>query len=42
MLLSRRQAVEAVDSALDARVIALKSYYRLLVDAHLVWGLEHS
>ncbi|MHB8911149.1 MAG: TolC family protein [Lysobacter sp.] len=42
LLLSRRQAVEAVDSALDARVIALKSYYRLLVDAHLVWGLEHS
>ncbi len=41
LLLSRRQAVEAVDSALDARVIALKSYYRLLVDAHLVWGMEH-
>ena len=42
LLLSRRQAVEAVDSALDARVSALRSYYRLLVDAHLVWGLEHS
>ena len=42
LLLSRRQAVVAVDSALDARVIALKSYYRLLVDAHLMWGLEHS
>lgn len=41
LLLSRRQAVEAMDSALDARVMALKSYYRLLVDAHLVWGLEH-
>ena len=41
LLLARRQAVEAVDSALDARVIALTSYYRLLVDAHLVWGLEH-
>lgn len=42
LLLARRQAVEAVDTALDARVMALKSYYRLLVDAHLVWGLEHS
>lgn len=42
LLLSRRQAVEAIDSALDARVIALNSYYRLLVDAHLIWGLEHS
>lgn len=42
LLLARRQAVEAVDAALDARVMALKSYYRLLVDAHLVWGLEHS
>ncbi len=42
LLLSRRQAVEASDSALDARVSALRSYYRLLVDAHLVWNLEHS
>jgi cobalt-zinc-cadmium efflux system outer membrane protein len=42
LLLSRRQALEAVDSALDARVSALKSYYQLLVDAHLIWGLEHS
>jgi outer membrane protein TolC len=42
LLLSRRQAVEAVDAALAARVMALQSYYRLLVDAHLVWGLEHS
>ena len=41
LLLARKQAVEAVDSALDARVAALMSYYRLLVDAHLVWGLEH-
>lgn len=42
LLLSRRQALEAVDSALEARVSALRSYYRLLVDAHLVWDLEHS
>lgn len=42
LLLARRQALEAVDAALDARVSALKSYYRLLVDAHLVWGMEHS
>ncbi len=41
LLLARRQAVEAADSALDARVLALRSYYTLLVDAHLVWGLEH-
>lgn len=41
LLLSRRQAVDAADSALDARVLALRSYYTLLVDAHLVWGLEH-
>ncbi len=40
LLLSRRQAVEAADSALDARVSALKSYNTLLVDAHLIWGLE--
>ncbi|MBK8122218.1 MAG: TolC family protein [Dokdonella sp.] len=41
LLLSRRQAVNAADSALDARVLALRSYYTLLVDAHLIWGLEH-
>ncbi len=41
LLLARRQAVEAADAALDARVSALQSYYRLLVDAHLVWGMEH-
>ena len=41
LLLSRRQAVDAADSALDARVLALRSYYSLLVDAHLIWGLEH-
>lgn len=41
LLLSRRQAVNAADSALDAQVLALRSYYTLLVDAHLVWGLEH-
>jgi outer membrane protein TolC len=40
LLLSRRQAVEALDSALDARVSALTSYNRLLVDAHLIWELE--
>jgi len=41
LLLARRQSVEASDAALNARVTALKSYYRLLVDAHLVWGLAH-
>lgn len=42
LLLARRQAVEAADAALDARVQALRSHYRLLVDAHLVWGMEHN
>lgn len=41
LLLARRQAVSAADTALSARVTALRAYYTLLVDAHLVWGLEH-
>jgi cobalt-zinc-cadmium efflux system outer membrane protein len=41
LLLARRQAVDAANSALNARVLALRSYYTLLVDAHLIWGLEH-
>lgn len=41
LLLARRQSVEATRSALDARTAALHSYYGLLVDAHLIWGLAH-
>jgi outer membrane protein TolC len=42
MLLARRQATTATTSALQAQVTALTAYYRLLVDAHLIWDLEHS
>lgn len=42
MLLARRQATAAMTNALQAQVTALATYYRLLVDAHLIWGLENS
>lgn len=41
LLTARRQAAAAAHSALAARVAALKAYYLLLVDAHLVWDLSH-
>ena len=41
MLLARRQATAAMTNALQAQVTALAAYYRLLVDAHLIWGLEN-
>ncbi|KVW95632.1 TolC family protein [Thiobacillus denitrificans] len=41
LLLARRQANAAMNSALQAQVTALKAYYGLLVDAHLIWDLEH-
>lgn len=41
LLLARRQATAALNSALHAQITALKAYYGLLVDAHLIWGLEH-
>lgn len=40
LLSARRQASAAATSALQAQMAALKSYYGLLVDAHLVWDLE--
>ena len=40
LLLARRQAGAAANSALQAQLIALKAWYGLLVDAHLVWELE--
>lgn len=41
LLLARRQATAAAQSALAARVGAAKNYYWLLIDAHLVWDLDH-
>lgn len=40
VLLARRQLVDAALGATQARVDALKARYRLLVDAHLIWGLQ--
>lgn len=40
LLLARRQAMEAQRAALDARAEALRGMHRLLVDAHLIWGLD--
>lgn len=41
LLLSRRQATAAMNNSLQAQVAALKAYYGLLVDAHLIWDLAH-
>ncbi len=41
LLLARRQATAAENSALQAQVSALKAYYGLLTDAHFIWDLEH-
>ena len=41
LLLARRQATTAMNNALQAQAAALKGYYGLLVDAHLVWDLDH-
>lgn len=41
LLLARRQAADAENSALQARAAALHGYYGLLIDAHLVWDLAH-
>ncbi|MES2401420.1 MAG: TolC family protein [Pseudomonadota bacterium] len=40
LLLARRQAGAAANSALQAQLVALKAWYGLLVDAHLVWDLD--
>ena len=39
LLLARRQAVDAAAAAEQARVEALRWQHRLLIDAHLIWGL---
>ncbi len=41
LMTARRQAIAAIGTALQAQVDALKAYYGLLIDAHLVWGLEN-
>lgn len=41
LLLARRQATGAAQSALASRVSAIRAYSLLLIDAHLIWGLEH-
>jgi outer membrane protein TolC len=41
LLLARRQATAAAQSALTSKAAALKAYNSLVIDAHLVWGLEH-
>lgn len=41
LLIARRQAASAANSALQAQTEALKAYYRLVIDAHWVWDLEH-
>ncbi len=41
LLLARRQATAAENSALQAQVSALKAFYGLLTDAHFIWDLEH-
>lgn len=40
LLLARRQATAAANSALQAQLGALKVYYGLLIDAHFIWNLE--
>ncbi|WP_186511138.1 TolC family protein [Caenimonas sedimenti] len=40
VLLARRQLLDAALGATQARVDALKARYRLLVDAHLIWGMQ--
>ncbi len=39
LLLARRHSLDAATAAVQARVQALRRHYRLLVDAHLIWGL---
>ncbi len=41
MLLTRRQEITAMSAVLIAQVTALKAYFGLLLDAHLIWDLDH-
>ncbi len=41
LLMVRRQSVDALRAAAEARADALRSNYRLLIDAHLIWDLAN-
>lgn len=41
LLLVRRQSLETLRAAVDARAEALRWSYRLLIDAHLIWDLAN-
>lgn len=41
LLLTRRQETAALSAVLSAQVTALKAYFGLILDAHLIWDLEH-
>jgi cobalt-zinc-cadmium efflux system outer membrane protein len=41
LLTARRQATTAAQNALAAKVSSVRAYYSLLVDAHLVWDMNH-
>lgn len=41
LLLAKRQAASAANNTLQAQAAALKAYYALLIDAHLVWDLQN-
>ena len=41
LLLARRQSLESARAAGEARAQALRAHHRLLIDAHLIWDLEH-
>ena len=41
LLLTRRQETSAKSAVLIAQVTALKAYFGLMLDAHLIWDLEH-
>lgn len=41
LLLTRRQETTAMSAVLMAQVTALKAYFGLMLDAHLIWDLEH-
>lgn len=41
LLAAARQAITAEQTALAAKVAAARGYYAVLVDAHLVWDMDH-
>lgn len=41
LLQTRREQTSAIEALLAAQVTALKAYFALMLDAHLMWDLEH-